>query len=492
MKTNLIIAFTTLFLGLIFWKWGEKMPVADGAGWDGRTYVHLVTHFDEVVQKGKLDAYYAQRLVPSTVMYTAFKVAGMEITHRRVIRLFDLYNVLLVACAAFFWGLIADHFRLRDESKWLGFFALFINFCMLKYNFYNPALTDTTAFFLGVVMIYLYLSQATAWLAIATVVAAFTWPTGLVTGLVLLVLPPGVIKVTQPRVLNWVIAASAAAIACALAYYTVRVLYYTHDRMHSHEFDHASIIFLFWFLLSIAYLIRLPAWPLRVEWKVLLVRLGIAALVFSCVYFTLNYLSSSASTSTLRKFVKANLALAVGRPLIFLVAHFAFFGPIICVLLLCWKKVSQRIADAGLGLALLGVSGLCLAIGSESRQLAMVIPLFMVFAVVVLDDMRLPRSFYVSFALGAILVSKVWLKMNVDVAGQAVDEDFLVWPWQRFFGSIGYYMSMQMYSIQATVLIVMCYLFHRFYLRQPAAALDMPAQTVHAPLNHMDAQAVNR
>ncbi|HYF51364.1 MAG TPA: hypothetical protein VEJ63_18260 [Planctomycetota bacterium] len=485
MKTNGLMAATILVIGLGFWTWGEKILLYDGAGVDGVLYCQLVRNFENLVQPHSLDYYYTQRVFPCGVVALSMTVAGVERTQKNAIRAFDLYNVLLLGLCAFLWGLIADRLALNDSSKWLGFIAFFVNFCTLKFHLYYPTLTDVTTLTFGLLFIYLYLRQSVFWLTLATIAAAFTWPTGMITGLIFILFSRDIFRTVEVQRVHSILAVAAALLVTAGSYYVINIVGQTHDQFHLQDLLLPSLLGLFWYMLGIQELSRtFPGWPLNVQWRRLLPRIAVAVGVLLCTKALISYLAAGYSTNDIRKVIYADLSMAAGKPLIFLVAHAVYFGPIVCVMLLCWPQVCRHIRAAGPGMILVALSGFVLAIGSESRQLLLVYPLFVIYAVVAVQELKLPRSFLFWFLLVSIAMSKIWWKTNVGPENASV-ADLRGWPWQRFFSSIGYFMNPQTYSIQLTALIFLCYGFKRFYLRPKAAEMpaveSRPAESIASP-----------
>src|SRR5262249_40697737 len=65
------------------------------------------------------------------------------------------------------------------------------NFGALKAASWSPVGTDTFAYALGAACVYFWLSRNVLGLVIATLANAFTWPSGLLVGCLLLAFPPG-------------------------------------------------------------------------------------------------------------------------------------------------------------------------------------------------------------------------------------------------------------------------------------------------------------
>ena len=144
-----------------------------------------------------IDAYYVRRILPSAVVYYTLSGLSIEKTHDNVIACFGAWNALIAALVAFLWCLCADRLELGRPAKLLGLFALLVNFAVLKNAFYFPVLTDVFAYGFGAALLYFWLSRKTAALAVVTFLSAFTWPTALLPGVILILFPRGHIPLAR-------------------------------------------------------------------------------------------------------------------------------------------------------------------------------------------------------------------------------------------------------------------------------------------------------
>jgi len=196
--------------------WAEKIQWSNGLGADGLQYGAMVKYLAKGVSRissetmqgathegdtrspdnagktsgsalqkiwgiasGKLESYYLQRILPSTVVYAGLSLFGLPPDDSHIIRGFEVLNSALLLVAAFLWILISRELNLSARGEWLGFAGLFLNFFNLKFNIYYPVLTDVAAFTLGISMFYFFLKRKSLPLLSVGIIGFFTWPTAL-------------------------------------------------------------------------------------------------------------------------------------------------------------------------------------------------------------------------------------------------------------------------------------------------------------------------
>ena len=194
----------------------ERIPLADGLGWDGRRYAAIVQDPSAVVH----DRYYVQRALPSWVVGAGLRGFGLPTDAARIIRGFMVWNVAVLLAGAALWRPIADRLRLTVSGRWLGFLGLFGGFALLRMPFYYPVLTDVSAFGLGMPVLAAALAGRRALLALLCLVSTVVWSIAALFGIVLLAWPPRPIPMpcsAEPPVAPGPIATSAA-VAAALVF----------------------------------------------------------------------------------------------------------------------------------------------------------------------------------------------------------------------------------------------------------------------------------
>jgi hypothetical protein len=221
---HLLMTAILLVVSVIAMFWGERMTAHDGLGWDGRFYVDLAKSFETSVFVEKMDSYHTQRIVPSGIVHYSLRLLGMPLDNTHILWAFRIYNLLLLMLCCWFWKRIADELDLSEGGRWLGFMGLFVSFAIMKMGFYYPNMTDITALTLGLAMIHTYMRRQQWGLFAVTLIGAFTWPS-IVYGGVLMLLWPRDAKVfdgddEKASGLNILIAGGIALAQLALIGYT--------------------------------------------------------------------------------------------------------------------------------------------------------------------------------------------------------------------------------------------------------------------------------
>lgn len=159
--------------------YGPKIPVQQGRGWDGTTYVNLAIDFPATISSGGLNSYYATRLLPSALVWVTHSTLGIAPTIPNLLRLFEVLNVLSIAWAAYNLILVARHMGWTQTGDQRGLWLLVGVLCNAAVLFvapYYPALTDMPALALACFGLRSWVLEERVYQVIAMLLAAFTWP----------------------------------------------------------------------------------------------------------------------------------------------------------------------------------------------------------------------------------------------------------------------------------------------------------------------------
>ncbi|OQW91738.1 MAG: hypothetical protein BWK78_03695 [Thiotrichaceae bacterium IS1] len=469
-----------LVIGLLQIFFAEKITVGGGLGWDGSIYGHLVTDFPESLCQ--ITAYHVQRVVPSLMVY--WGLYGLGLPHSdvpTVIRGFEFLNLFWLVVATWAWGQIADEIKIKN--KWLGFTALFVNYFILKWNFYYPVLTDTTAFALGILMLLAYLKNWVIPLMVLTLVGTFTWPTLIYCGILLLAFPrttacqsranhpDSSILVKFSKELSTILAFLVAGMVAGEAVY----LHYILKSRHGGAPVILSVVNLsICGLAAYLFLISRPWFENFLKrWVTWLTFRTLSRVILSVLFFILLKIliveltrNNSLTGLDLSNWVRVAITVSIVKPLVFLLAHIVFFGPIILMAIFLWKQLCTLLFKYGLGVSFVILVGILMSITSESRQLLNFFPIVAIFTAKLLDDLPLKPNFYVWFLAISFLSSKVWVNMNIGIDNIELDMKTTAFelPWQWLFG-VGYFMSNEMYIAQGIVVILIAMFFYFEFLK---------------------------
>jgi hypothetical protein len=470
-----------LVIGLLQIFFAEKITLNGGLGADGTIYGHLVTDFPESLCQ--ITAYHFQRVVPSLMVY--WGLYGLGLPHSdvpTVIRGFEFLNLFWLVVATWAWGQIADEMKIKN--KWLGFTALFVNYFILKWNFYYPVLTDTTAFALGILMLLAYLKNWVIPLMVLTLVGTFTWPTLIYCGILLLAFPRSPSQShaihTDWSILKSVFNRFSTELSIVLAFLLATVIaggaIYLHYNLKSRH-DGAPVVLsvvnlsicglaAYLFLISRPwfenFLKKWVTWlTLRTLCRVILSVLFFILLKILIVELTRN---NSLTGLDLSNWVRVAITVSIVKPLVFLLAHMVFFGPIILMAIFLWKQLCTLFFEYGLGVSFVILVGILMSIMSESRQLVNFFPIVAIFTAKILDDLPLKPNFYVWFLAISFLSSKVWVNMNIGIVELDTRSTAFELPWQWLLG-VGYFMSNEMYLAQGIIVILISLFFYFEFFR---------------------------
>lgn len=468
--TNRLMVALIQALGLVNLLVAEKIPVNGGFGWDGVVYGRWAKDFYNQVFLSEVTQYELQRVLPAALVHFSLRLIGAPLEDRNIILGFGVLNLFLLVIAVSVWGRIADALELSDKGKWLGFVGLVLNFAILKMTFYHPVLTDTSAFALGMLLLYFFLKDNSPGLWIVSLLGAFTWPTIMYFGLVLLVFPRKRDKAPDvPPALKILPALAAALITVAGIIYFHFIKNLRPSVLESKAMPIESVVplsvagvalYLFFAvkpladfggLYDIGYIIR----SLRFRNLVLAITVYLAT---QLVVITL----SSEEPGPTRLFFVTTLLESVTKPLIFMVAHPIYYGPLLILTFLLWKPICRHIHQYGIGLIIVMIVGVVLSINPESRRHIPLLPFFVAFTVKDAEALRWNATRSWLLVGLSLFFSKIWLPIN----RRPLEGNPLDFPWQRYFMNHGPWMSNQMYLIQGGIVLLTTLMFYFLLLRK--------------------------
>jgi hypothetical protein len=141
--------------------------------------------------------------------------------------------------------------------------------------------------------------------------------------------------------------------------------------------------------------------------------------------------------------------LAVKKPFLFGIAHVVYYGPIVLLALLRWRRVCGGLHVYGPGLVLCVSANLLLSLHCESRFVIPWFPVLVLGVVKAMEDVRWRAPHYAVFVLLALVFSKCWLQLG----GMPDSSHPGEFPAQLFFMNLGPWMSGQMYVVQAAAVL---------------------------------------
>lgn len=436
----------------------EKIPDNGGFGWDGAMYGSLAMTLPDVFASAGLDSYYIRRMVPSGVVHYGLRALGLPAEPATVIHAFEAAAVVLVVLSAWIWTAIARRLRLSSQGLWLGAVVLFGNHAILKWTAYYPVLADLWSATLGLLQVFLFLGRRPVALALVNAIGAFTWPSTLIIGTILLVFMPlrkdavAVPSGPAPWRLHVVVAAGAAV---AWTIVCVRVL--TTGFSPGNDTDPiygplvrlsfaASVLFAF-----AAVQVLLDDRALFSPRQIVRYLLRPHTLLAAAVYAGVSVLQARVAptqnpAASYELLLKVTAFTSLQKPGGFLVAHVMFLGPIALVMVVRARALAAVLRPAGPGLVVVAALGCLLFLNSETRRLWNVLVMFVPFAVRVIDDERWSRREIVLFAALTLFSSRVWFRLEAAAGASPLD-----FPGQLLFMTIGPWMTLPMYLLQGAL-----------------------------------------
>lgn len=469
-----------LIIGVASLRWGEKLAVGNGFGWDGVHYAAWAKDFHKRVFVDRVSDYYVQRVAPSAMVhygarallwpfYSTDRANDILAENRNIFLSFGIYNLLLLLLAVYLWGLIADNLNLTDRGKWFGFCSLFVNYAIAKSNFYQPVLTDTSGFTLGMLMFYFFLTRKSLGVFAVMIIGCFTWPTIPFMAALLLAFPrpQNEAPATQPysaatvRRLSLLVSVGACALVLLVfgyllqqgvprAWNKVEMVRINFTLLYSSIA--AVLIYLFFgfraaFTDSRLFALRHILKAIHWRWA------AIAATTLVLWRFIVPQLSNATPSSwDSRALVIYIFVSALTEPFIFVVAHTVYYGPIILLLVIFWKRFCENAGRYGIGLRLFVILNLALSICPQSRYQIPFLGVFVIIMVAVLDRSVLPQWNLSAWLLLCLFYSKVWYTFNTSPMNpDGTMAVFQTFPLQHFFMNSGPWMSHPMYLVQGGV-----------------------------------------
>jgi hypothetical protein len=461
-------------LGALTIAFGERIGVNQGQGWDGMAYTQWAqAWWDQVVGAG-VTQYQAQRVLPSAIVHFGLRAAGQAPTVGHVIVGFQILDTAMLAATAALWAHLGAAMGWRRPARWVGFAALFAGFASARHALYYPTLTDPTAFTLGMAVAWGYLAGRPIALAAAAALAAVTWPALTPIALVLLVLPrrEGPVASGEPRRRR---AAAIAAVA-AIAYVAIGLCYRAAPAPGVGRFTTWVRGDLLWLTVPLlvatigagAYVVAAPpaAWDLRGALggrsrRGVALALATAAAILLASRLWVARIGTRGPGFTTAAFLDEHTQAALRGPLWGPVFDVVYFGPLVLVATLRWRRIAAIAAAWGPGAVIALAMTLAFAISAQARQWVHLWPLLVALAIAATAEVWTAGR-AAGFAALALAWSKLWLTIGYDV-----HVDHRAWPNQRYYMQLGPWASDGTYVVHLAACAVSA-LAIAALLRRPA------------------------
>ncbi len=476
-RQGLLMAALLLAWGTASILWGERLPRADGFGWDGTLYRSVTERLWE--PNPEVWAYTGRRCLPAVAVHCTLRALGLPLDGPHILTAFAVYNLLLLLVMLAALLAACGEMGIGPRGRWLMFLGVFCNYVHLKQHYYSACVTDVWAQTCCAVALLAYLKRSGAGVLAASAVGAFTWPLLFPFGALLFLFPrrPALESYNpdtapaDPRRRHLVVARLVTGVAlCGMALLVCRGEFFgvvPRAALLRHGSPQAFLsevivpllplsvacagLYLYFGLAGLLNDRRL--FDLRAGLtRRALARVGVLAAVYLGIqvgYLQLRYLfPRPGEVMNAAHFLELVLISGVAKPLLFLVAHAAWYGPLILAAALLWKRVCREAQRYGAGLVLTLAFGLLLALNPESRQTLMVFPALALLTVKVLEARPWGFGRLAAFAVLALALSRAWLPL--DIVPWPEEDRIAEFPMQLFFMNFGGYMTRAGYAILGT------------------------------------------
>ncbi|MGC3976980.1 MAG: hypothetical protein QM751_01300 [Paludibacteraceae bacterium] len=451
MKIRLLIRalLVSILLGIIFYNgfYGERITVGDGAGWDGGLYAKLCENFNTDFKGKNIDRYLFQRTLPFAVIHNVIEVFHLPKNIQTYNFLMSVINLLFVLVSAFVFFLISNFHKFNVKIEVIAFSSLFLNYPILKLMGYYPLLTDYLAFSFGLFSYYFYIkTQDTRHkniLILLSVFYVFIHPTALLQGLTLALLQRDSLLKTEKTDKNKV------KRGLELFVFTVPLFIYfaigfSHIFLHKfgvnlrRDVTNVELIFVS-FICTLVYIYFFSKETLyKLEFADFLNKKGITnilkiLIIYAGVSFLIFFFANTHSRHSMDRLLFEIATESLQAPFSNIVNMFAYYGLVIILLLIYWRKVAEIILNNGMGYLLVICMAFIFSIGNESRYLINFLPfLFMPVFILLNQEKKWSYSSSFVYLLLSLLLSRFWFAINKNGSFDWDNYMLSQGPWQPF------------------------------------------------------------
>lgn len=452
----LLFIFTLSFVG-------EKIPLNDGAGYDGEFYYNVAQNFSTDFFSMGYDRFRIFRIFPFFLINLFFSLFNIETSHANLMASMYVLHFLNLAVQLIFFFKFVQHNAWKNTTSAIIFGCFFFNYFVLKNCGYEIFQTDAFANTIFLVSFY-FLQRQKFLLAISiSFLGILTWPT--ITYMIwLLYFFKEPFLQDAPR-LNFQTGKLLAVVFPLLSAGAVATLYLLHKQplLESMLFIPASVPLLLasviaWgTFLSIVFrycdyhfhspLTYIREFVRQSPWK----KLAIVAIPFVAVNLYLRAHTNDEFYFSEVAFILQMFLRPLKYPLITPVAHICYFGILPLLVLFFFRDFSKAIFNRGPGYALAIVAFLFFAIDSEARHVIPFLPLILVPLGNVLDKTNWSAKVVAALLMFQILLSHFYVPINVAGIDEALENNDYYGVAQLYYMNYGPWMSFKSYLCWATI-----------------------------------------
>lgn len=479
-----MFAATLLPFFVIYSFFGEQSYEQIGIRWDQAFYFLLTGNFIDEFFSNKIPMYEFQRILPAALIHATLKLFDIPITAVNIIRAYDVYTIIVVGIALFFWFLINKKSNTASGAFFIGTVALFCNSAVLKIYLYQPINTDSMAFLLGMMLIYVHLSKSKLMLYAIVLASSFTWPSAVYFGFLLLIghninLSSIRLRIHQPFLQNRCALIMASLCTAGLTVVILLLLFVVKANIGNGTtpiimsllplslLATATYVFLISYLSIGQFNFRLKN-ILNLMKNIRLINIVLALSLLVIVRLLIKYYSNHQTGAlNLFDFVRNVTLSSITVPFKSIIAHISYFGPIIILFIFFTKRFFAHLGNQNAAIFGFILIHLIQATGAESRQLIFSYPFIVFILVQSIQELQFKKSFFWFFLGSSLFFSRFWYSIN-KVPFPSLEEPtdyFQSFPWQHFAMFNGAWLSHDVYLIMfPIVLTTACFLYFG-YLR---------------------------
>ena len=456
---------------------GEKIPLNDGAGYDGAFYYNVAENFSIDFFSTGYDRFRIFRIFPFFLINLFFSLLGIETSHANLMTSMYVLHFLNLAIQLIFFFKLVQIYAWKKTTAALVFGCYFFNYFVLKNCGYEIFQTDAFANTIFLVSFYFLQRQKFLQAISISFLGILTWPTVTYT-IWLLYFFKDPFPQGAPR-LKFHTGKTLSVAFPLLSAGAVALLYVLHKQplLESMLFIPASVplllagtvawgAFLFFVFRHCDYRFHTPLTYVREfvrqsPWK----KLAFVAIPFVAVNLYLRAHTNDEFYFSEVAFILQMFLRPLKYPLVTPVAHICYFGILPLLVIFFFRDFSRDAFNRSPGYALAFLAFLFFAIDSEARHVIPLLPLILVPLGGALDKANLSAKAVASLLILQLLLSHFFVPINVDGIDDALVNNDYYGVAQLYYMNFGPWISLQSYIIWAIVAVIAAILV-RFIIKK--------------------------
>jgi hypothetical protein len=399
---------------------GEKVPVNDGLGWDGKRFARMVEEGPKSLLERQINSYYVQRVGPSYAVRAGLALSGAPAGDASIRIGFIALNAVVLSASLFLLLDASRSLGATPASRWLLLLGLFANLPNARLPVYYAPIGDSTAFFIGSLIAWGYVTRRFAAVIVGFALAIVCWPAAF--ALLPLLLWPrrdapvtdssvsGAARADVPAVAGIVLTVVLGAAGLAILWWGSEMPAIEIGANAATASLAANAVHMG--AAAAVVLVVATRHGRAMTWRVSVVgSIAVLVLLAASVLYVRGFESGSAAFGA-NTYVREILLFVKSRAFTAIAGHAAYFGLLAIVAMALFPAVLAASARLGAGGFLaVALAGL-MSVDAESRRLNASWPLVGLVAALTLDGILATRSRRIAFIVAAILVSKLWWPLS--------------------------------------------------------------------------------